>query len=482
MTKYTAVVIGAGPAGHTAAVRLAQLGAKVAVVERDYVGGICTNWGCTPSKSMIEAAKIARTVKESARYGIHVGDVRINFQEVAARRDEVIVKAREEVTELLRSYGVDIYLGEASVTGPGRVIVRAGKLDLDGYQMHYSGEETIIEAENILLATGSQPLIPDFARPDNPFVVSSNRLISIGELPPRLAIVGGGVIGLEFATIFSNLGSQVTIVEYLDHILAGMDVEVSETLTRLMIENGVRVLAGHQVTAVEAVDSRHGIVKAKDRRTGKMASIEADAVLVAVGRAPVIQAEMFGRLGIAYDPKGICVDEYMRTSVPGVWAIGDATGKSILAHVGMQQGMVAAENIMAAAGRALRPMDYSVIPAVVYSIPEVVSVGQVPVDLRDVGVYKVPFAVNLRAKIEGYDEGFIKVWIKEGCVLAAQTIGHGVSEMMQELANMIALGTPVEQVADIIHAHPTYAEIIRSVLEYARGQTTDFVMEKAAVM
>jgi len=190
----------------------------------------------------------------------------------------------------------------------------------------------------------------------------------------------------------------------------------------------------------------------------------------------VIQQDMFERLGIAYDQKGICVDDYLRTNVPGVWAIGDATGKSILAHVGMQQGLVCAENIMSPAGEPQRRMNYDVIPAVVYSIPEIVSVGQVPLDLRGVGVYKVPFVVNLRAKIEGYCDGFIKVWIKDQRILAAQAIGHGVSEMMQELANMIALGTPVADVAGIIHAHPTYSEIVRSVLEYSMGQATDFVM------
>jgi len=466
--KYTAVVIGAGPAGHTAAVRLAQLGAKVAVVERDYVGGICTNWGCTPSKSMIEAAKIARTVKESAKYGIHVQGFTIDFKEVAARRDEVILEARAEVTELLKSAGVDIYLGEASIDEPGRVRIRAGKLDLDGYQMHYSGAEEVIETEHIVLATGSQPLIPDFVGQNNPFVVSSNRLISIGELPERLAIVGGGVIGLEFATIFSNLGSRVTIVEYMDRILAGMDPDISSELTRLMLTNGVRVLAGHQVTAVDgSPGSSQGVVKARNLRNSGTVEIEADAVLIAIGRKPVIEPEMLGRLGVAYDEKGICVDDYLRTSAPGVWAIGDATGKSILAHVGIQQGMVCAENIMRLQGEALREMDYRVIPAVVYSIPEVVSVGQVPADLTSVGVYKTPFTANLRANIEGYQDGFLKIWVKDHRVVAAQVIGHGVSELMQELANMIALNTPVEAVARIIHAHPTYSEIVRTVLEEA---------------
>ncbi len=477
MSKYTAVVIGAGPAGHTCAVRLAQLGAKVAVVERDYVGGICTNWGCTPSKSMIESAKIARIVRESAKYGIHVPEFKVDFKEVAARRDEVIVQSRQDVTDLLRRSGVDIYLGEASVVGPGVIRIRKGKLDLDGYEMHYTGEEEIIEAEHVILATGSQPLLPPFVDAQNPFVVSSNRLISIGELPGRLTIIGGGVIGLEFATIFSNLGSQVTIIEYMDRILASMDPDVSEELTRLMTENGVRFLSGHEVTAVE-----QGVVKAKDRQSGEWVTVESDAVLIAVGRKPVIQQDMFNRLGIQYDAKGICVDDYLRTTVPGVWAIGDATGKSILAHVGIQQGLVCAENIMKTGEEQMREMDYEVIPAVVYSIPEIVSVGHVPSNLEGVGVYKVPFAVNLRAKIEDYTDGFIKVWIKDNRVLAAQAIGHGVSEMMQELANMIALRTPVDAVAEIIHAHPTYSEIVRSVLEYSRGQATDFIMDESAAV
>lgn len=478
MAKYTAVVIGAGPAGHTCAVRLAQLGAKVAVVERDYVGGICTNWGCTPSKSMIEAAKIARTVRESSKYGVHTGEVQVNFKEIAARRDEVIVQSREAVTDLLRHHGVDIYMGEASVVGPGQVLVRKGKLDLDGFVMHYTGEEDRIEAEHVVLATGSQPLMPDFVQPDNPFVVSSNRLISIGELPDRLTIVGGGVIGLEFATIFSNLGSRVTVIEFLDHILAGMDSDVSNELTRLMTENGVRVLTGHEVLSVEQTPGATcGTVRAKDRRTGAMENVESDAVLMAIGRKPVIQEEMFRQLRIEYSSKGIAVDDYLRTSVPGVWAIGDATGKSILAHVGIQQGIVCAENIMQPGGVS-RQMSYEVIPAVVYSIPEVVQIGTVPKDMAGVGVYKVPFAVNLRARIEDYEDGFIKVWIRDDHIVAAQAIGHGVSEMMQEVANMIALQTSVKAVSEIIHAHPTYSEIVRSVLEYARGHAVDFYLKE----
>jgi dihydrolipoamide dehydrogenase len=469
MAKYSAVIIGAGPAGHTCAVRIAQLGGKVAVVERDYIGGICTNWGCTPSKSMIESAKVARVVKESSKYGINAPNFTIDFQKVAARRDEVIWKSRQEVFQLLRHYDVDMYQGEAEVVAPGRLKVRQGKLDLDGVIMHYSGEEEELEADNIVLATGSHPLIPSFVNRDDPYIVSSNRLISIGVLPETLTIVGGGVIGLEFATIFSNLGSKVTIVECLDRVLAGMDPEISAEITRHLTASGVTVLTSHNVLSI-----KNGVVTAENLSTREGVEIISEATLIAIGRKAVINQEMFNRLGIDFTEKGIGVNEYMQTSVPGIWAIGDATGKSILAHVGMQQGIICAENMMKKPSEALRPMDYDVIPSVVYSIPEVVGVGTVPTDLTGVSVFKVPFSVNLRARIEAYDKGFIKIWVKDHTVLAAQAIGHNVSEIMQELANMIALKTHLNEVAEIIHAHPTYSEITRSILEYALGKAVDF--------
>jgi dihydrolipoamide dehydrogenase len=480
MAKYTAIIIGSGPAGHTCAVRLAQLGARVAIVERDYLGGICTNWGCTPSKSMIESAKIARTVRESSRYGVHVASFVTNFAEVAARRDDVIRHARAEVAHLLFHHNVDTFQGEAEVIEPGKVRVREGKLDLDGLEMHYSGGEVTLEADHIVLSTGSRPLMPDFVKHDDPFVVSSNRLISIGEQPARLTIVGGGVIGLEFATIFANLGSQVTVIEFLDRVLATLDPEISAAICAELEDIGVRILTGHKMVGMDHA-GEHGQVKVEQRSTGQLFHVEADAVLIAVGREPIIDRPMFDRLGIAATKKGIGVDDYLRTNVPGMWAIGDATGKSILAHVGMQQGIVCAENIIARNTAALRAMDYSVIPAVVYSIPEVVAVGIVPADLAGVSTYSVPFSANLRARIEGYEAGFIKIWVRDNRVVAAQGLGHNISELIQELANMIALKTPIDEVARVIHAHPTYSEITRAVLQYALGQPVDFVPETARV-
>ncbi len=471
MAAYKAIVMGGGPAGHSAAVRIAQLGGRVALVERDYIGGICTNWGCTPSKSMIESAKVAKTVADSAKYGVQVKGVTVDFPAVASRRDQVVVNTRQFVTDLLNSNHVDIFQGEGVITAPGKMTVRHGKLDPDGETMHYDGKETLLEAEHIIISTGSQPLIPPFIDASDPSIVSSNRLIRINQLPQSLTIVGGGVIGLEFATIFSNLGSRVTIVEFLDRVLAQMDEEISAEITRIMEANGVRVLTAHKCLSLQ-----QGMMKAEDMRSGKVVEIEAPMSLVAIGRSAVIHEETYQKLGLNFSRKGVEVDDYQRTNVPGIWAVGDATGRSILAHVGIQQGIVAAENIMKSADEPLREMDYSVIPAVIYSIPEIVGVGSVPQDLTDVRVVKVPFAVNLRAGIEDYPQGFIKMWLKDNRILAAQTIGQNASEIMQEVANMIALKTDIREVSEIIHAHPTYSEIVRSALDYALDKAVDFYL------
>lgn len=469
MEKYKAVIIGGGPSGHTCAVRIAEMGGKVAIVERDYIGGICTNWGCTPSKAMIESAKVAREVQNSARYGVEVKDFQIKFPGVAKRRNEVIRSTREFITDLLNHHNINIYQGEAFVTSKDKVQVRYGKLDDETYEMVYTGEEEFLQTENIILATGSKPLIPGFIDEDDPTIVSSHRLISINELPEKLTIVGGGVIGLEFGTIFSNLGSKVTIVELLPRVLAMMDEDISTEITRIMKEKGVEILTNHKVTEVQ-----NGVLKAINQDTGETVEVHSEMNLIAIGRSAVLQEDLYQRLGIEYTRKGIQVDDTMQTSVEGIWAIGDATGKSILAHCGIQQGVICAENIMRPEGTKPRLMDYDVVPAIVYTLPEIFSIGNVPHDLTEVKVVKVPFAINLRANIEEHTDGFVKLWIRNNKVIAAQAIGYMVSEIQQELANMISLGTDIDDVTKIIHAHPTYNEIIRSALEYAEGKAVDF--------
>jgi dihydrolipoamide dehydrogenase len=470
MKKYDAVIVGAGPAGQSCAVRIAELGGKVAVVERDFIGGICTNWGCTPSKAMIESAKVAREVETSDRYGVIVDDFQIDFAKVATRRDKVVLQTREFITDLLEHFNVDIYHGEAEVLSPDTVKVRYGKLNDETYEMEYTGDEDTLQTDNVVLATGSQPLIPGFIDESDPTVVSSHALITIRELPESLTIVGGGVIGMEFATIFSNLGSKVTVVELLPRVLALMDEDISTEITRIMEERGVQILTNHKVT-----EFKNGVLKAINQDNGETVEIRSKMNLIAIGRTAVLQEKLYNRLGLSYTRKGIDVDDALQTSVPGVWAIGDATGKSILAHCGIQQGVICAENIMRKGGSP-RLMDYSVVPAIVYSLPEIFSVGTVPEDLSDVQVVEVPFDVNLRANIEEHTDGFIKLWIRDKKLVAVQAIGFMVSEIQQEVANMIALETNIDDVAKIIHAHPTYNEIIRSAIEYSEGEQVDFFM------
>jgi len=468
MKKYDAVIVGAGPAGHSCAVRIAELGGKVAIVERDYIGGICTNWGCTPSKAMIESAKVAREVENSNHYGVKVTGYEIDFPLMAERRNAVVRHTRDYITKLLNHHNVDVYQGEALVNAPDVVQVRYGKLNNETFEMSYTGEEEILQTDNVVLATGSKALIPGFIDENDPTIVSSHRLITIDELPEKLTIVGGGVIGLEFATIFSNLGSEVTIVELLPRVLAMMDPDISAEITRIMAEKGVNILTNHKVTEL-----KDGVLKAINQDTGETVVLESAMNLIAIGRSAVLQEELYDRLGLSYSRRGVDVDDTLQTSVPGVWAIGDATGKSILAHCGIQQGIICAENIMRGDEKP-RLMDYNVIPAVVYSMPEIFSIGQVPDNLDGVKVVKVPFAANLRANIEEHTDGFIKLWIQDRQLLAAQAIGFMVSEIQQELANMIALKSDIEEVSKIVHAHPTYSEIVRSALEYSEGKAVDF--------
>jgi dihydrolipoamide dehydrogenase len=470
MTKnYDVVIIGGGPSGHSSAVRIAELGGKVAIIERDFIGGICTNWGCTPSKAMIESAKIAHDVARASDYGIDVGKVSVDFSKVAARRNQVIESTRAFITELLHYHKVDIYQGEAFIHSSERVIVKHGKLDPDGFTMHYTTGEEELLTKNIIIATGSQPLIPGFIDEKDPSIISSNRLISIENLPKILTIVGGGVIGMEFATIFSSLGSKVQIVEFLPRCIALTDPDISEYLTKVLEKRGVKILTNHKVLSIHK-----GQLEAENQATKELIHLKSDMFLIAIGRKAVIHNETYQKLGIQFTAKGVEVNDYLQTNVPGIWAIGDATGKSILAHVGIQQGIIAAENIMSKKNAPLRKMDYSVIPAVIYSIPEVAMVGTVPEDLKDVKVVKVPFAVNLRANIEDNKDGFIKLWIKDNRLLAAQATGYNVSEIFQEFANMIALKTDIREVSEIIHAHPTYSEIARSGLDFALGKAVDF--------
>lgn len=450
--EYKAIIIGSGPAGYTCAIRTAQLGGKVAIVERDMIGGICVNWGCTPSKAMITSAKLLRSMKHASHYGIEAGIPRVNFSRVASRRDEVIASSREEIRHLLEHWGVDIIEGSANYR--------------DAHSVEVNGQ--VYEAENIVIASGSEPLVPGFLAKEDPSIVNSNKLISIKELPASLTIVGGGIIGLEFATMFAHFGCKVRVIELMERCLATFDPEISAAITKELEDIGVEILTSHKV-----LDITNGVLKL-EKTGGEIVELESPMNLIAIGRKAVIVSEQMQALGIEHSPKGIGVDSHLRTSVPSIYAVGDATGLSILAHVAIQQGIIAAENIMGGS----REMNYDVIPAVVYTLPEVATVGKIPTteEAAGISVVSFPFSANLRANIEEHNVGFVKMWIDmaQKRLVAVQMVGDFAGEIIQSYADMISQGSDIEQIANTIHAHPTYNEIVRNSLEHALGRAIEY--------
>ncbi|MFW5751530.1 MAG: dihydrolipoyl dehydrogenase family protein, partial [Planctomycetota bacterium] len=372
------------------------------------------------------------------------------------RRDRVVDETRRDISELLASHGVTVLGGEGRLSAPG-VVDFAPNPDSD----HPAGA---LRCDHVVIDTGSQPIAPPGFATDHPAVIYSNRLVSITEQPRRLVIVGGGVIGLEFATTFAALGTEVTIVEMMDRLVPFLDEEITATISTTLEQRGVRIMTGH---AAAGMDADELVVRPVE--DGNETRIPADTVLLAIGRRPVLDTERLERCGIDHDPKtGIATDAYLRSSVPGVWAIGDATGESILAHVGMQQGIICAENITASSPVRYRAMDYRVVPTVVYTLPEIVALGD-PGDEPGLRCVRLPFTNDMRAQIEDRTAGVLKLWLRADRLVAAQAIGHNVSEFAQELALMIAHRLPIADVAEIIHPHPSYCESIRVALRMDLG-------------
>lgn len=420
--------------------------------------------------------------KQASKYGVNLNAISIDFSKVAERRDGVMQRTREEIRHLLDHWNVDIIQGSGSIIDGNHVHVapydNPNKI-FSKVEYPTISEELTLETENIIIATGSEPLIPPFLQKEDPTIINSNRLISIKELPEELTIVGGGIIGLEFSALFSHFGTKVRIIEFLDRCLATMDSEISAEITKELTELGVEVLTGHKV-----LDITNGKVKAEVIATGEIKEINSPLNLIAIGRKAAINFPELEKIGLEANPKGINVNGFMQTNIPSIYAVGDATGLSILAHVAIQQGIIAAEYISGetdAAGN-FREMNYSVIPAVVYTLPEVATVGNIPAELDDIAVVKFPFAANLRANIEEHNSGFVKMWFtkddttgKVQKLVAVQMVGDNAGEIIQAYADIIAMKLDIDAISRIIHAHPTYNEIVRNSFEFALGRAIEYI-------
>jgi dihydrolipoamide dehydrogenase len=460
--EFDLLVIGGGPGGYVAAIRAAQRGLKVCVVEKERPGGVCLNWGCIPTKAMLRSAEVFQTLTTAAEFGVHADNVRYDFGAVRQRKDAIVKELTDGVAGLLKANGVTIVEGHARFVEPTVVEVHevGASPIFDGGPRYAASAGTAIRrvsARDVIVATGSVPARLPIPGADLPGVVTSDGAFGLTEVPRRLVVIGGSAVGAEWASLFATFGSQVTVVEMQDRLVPLEDKEIGDALGRSFRKRGITVLAGATVTAITEGDALRVSVGGPAAQ-----ELDADVVLVGVGRRPNTAELGLDVAGIATDARGfIEVDDRLRTGVEHVYAIGDVTGRALLAHVASHQGITAAEVI---AGHDAH-IDYTVIPAATFTHPEIASVGLTEEAARVAGheviTVKFPFAALGRAKTFGETEGFIKIVAGQAHqeVLGVHIIGPSASDLIAEGALAISLEATLDELADTVHAHPTLGEI-----------------------
>ena len=455
-------VIGGGPGGYGAAIRAAQLGRKVAVVEKEHLGGVCLNWGCIPSKALLHAAEVLETVREAKSYGITYEHLGWDFSRVIDRSRSIVAKQTKGLQFLMRKHGIEVLSGTARFAGPRNVQVQ--KAD---------GTVSEVTATDIVIATGgrARPL-PDLAF-DGTRILSARDALALTDLPGAAVIVGGGAIGVEFACIWHAFGVQVTLVEFAERLLPLEDPEISVELARQLQGRGIQVCTGSTVTAFSPGQDKAQI----SGNTGEARWVPAELLLVAVGIEPNTDSLNLSAAGVVTDAQGfVDVSENMATNVPHVYAVGDITGRVPLAHVAIAQAVTAAETICEAGALPIRAEQYLFMPRCTYGSPQVASMGHTEAQLQEAGIaYNKGFAPlfpNGKAKAMGIQRGFIKILAGAdyGEILGAHLIGPGVTELLPtvSLAQVMEL-TPTE-IARTVHAHPTLSEAVMDAAAAVEGQ------------
>jgi len=444
------VVVGSGPGGYVAAIRAAQLGLSAAVVEKELVGGTCLNIGCIPSKALLEATHRLEAVRQASQFGIEVGEVSVDYPRMQAQKQKTVQMLTRGVAGLLRKGGIELVEGAGRITEAGVV-----EVELSG------GGTQALRADNIIIATGSVPMEIPSVPFDGDKVVSSREALEFAEIPGQFIVVGAGYIGLELGSVYSRLGSKVVVLEMMDRILPEMDEEVAETAGELLAEQGLAFQLEAKVTSVELEDEKAIVRYDLD---GAERWITADKVLVAAGRRPYVHGLGLEAIGLELDERGfIPVDEGMRTAAEGVYAIGDVVPTPMLAHVAMDEGMVAAERI---AGQS-SVMHYDAIPAVVFTHPELASVGLKEREAIDKGytirVGRFPFRGVGRARARGDLDGWVKVIADADTdkLLGVHCVGAEAGHLIHEAVVVMAYGGYAEDLALTVHAHPTLSEAMK---------------------
>lgn len=461
-TGTDVLVIGAGPGGYVAAIRAAQNGLDVTLVEKDAYGGTCLNYGCIPSKAYITATDVAHEAGNAEEMGIHA-DPAVDLAGMRDWKDGVVDQLTGGVEKLCKANGVNLVEGKASFADENKVRVAHGG---EG-----QGSESI-EFEHAIIATGSRPLqIPGFEFADDD-VWSSRDALAAETLPESLVVVGAGYIGMELSTVFAKLGVEVTVVEMLDDVLPGYEDDVARVVKKRAEELGIAFNFGEAAQGWEE-SGAGGITVTTEDTEGEESTYSADKVLVAVGRSPVTDTLELDAAGVETDDKGfIPTDDQARTNVENIFAIGDVAGEPMLAHKASKEGIVAAE---VAAGEPAA-LDYQAIPAAVFTDPEIATVGMTREEADEAGfstvVGKFPFNASGRALTTGHADGFVRIVAEEdaGFILGAQIVGPEASELIAELTLAVEMGATLEDVASTIHTHPTLAEAVMEAAENAMGQ------------
>ncbi len=450
--KFQAVVIGGGPGGYVCAIRLSQLGLKTACIEsRDTLGGTCLNIGCIPSKSLLNLSEEFQKVKNLSKKGIEVRDIKLNLSKMMQNKDKAVSVLTKGVEFLLKKNKVTYYKGTGSFKSKNQILVKDNKK-----------KEIILDAEKIIIATGSIPVSLPGVKFDEKVIVSSTGALKLEKVPKKMVIVGGGYIGLEMGSVWSRLGAEVHVLEFLDHITPGMDKEISKEFMKILKKQGIHF---HMEQKVESIKKNTtGANVSTIDKSGKKNNIDCDVVLISVGRKPNTSGLNLEKIKIELDEKNrIKTDKSFKTNLENIFAIGDVISGPMLAHKAEDEGVAVAENIAGQSGH----VNYDTIPGVIYTAPEVASIGKTEEQLKDAKIrYKVgkfSFIANSRAKAIDDTEGFVKIISDEKTdkVLGAHLIGPHAGELIGEIGIAMEFGASSEDIARTCHAHPTFSEAIK---------------------
>ena len=465
-TSFDILIIGSGPGGYIAAIRAAQLGLKTAIVERSYLGGICLNWGCIPTKALLRSAEIFHYMQHAKDYGLSADNVRFDPKAVVARSRAVAKRLNDGVGFLMKKNKIDVIWGEATIEAPGKVTVKASKTDAPKNALG-PGNYT---AKHIIIATGARPRALPGIESDQKLVWSYFEAMAPDRMPKSLLVIGSGAIGIEFASFYRTLGAEVTVVEVLPQILPVEDAEVATFARKSFEKQGIKIMTGAKVTKL---DKKSDSVTASIDDGKAMQSLTVDRVISAVGVVGNVENLGLEKLGVKIDRGSIVIDGLGRTNVPGIYAIGDVAGPPMLAHKAEHEGVICVEAIK---GLKPHPMDKRLIPGCTYCSPQIASVGLTEAAAKeqklDIRVGRFPFIGNGKAIALGEDQGFVKVIFnrKTGQLLGAHMIGAEVTELIQGYVVAMNLETTEEELMHTVFPHPTLSEMMKEAVLDAYGR------------